>query len=284
MRLYRFALLTVPARRDSDVLAPGCPSTLSGACLRRLRPLDRAPLAKQLSSAAAYPTPGSPPTTRCRSGQGPVLRNRRGDISEQQFGASFHGNDVQLRNLIATLQASRTARSPDCAATSRGQRRGDERGVDRRDAPDRSSFSGSAHTRRSSSSPPTDRASARWASSTSSATTATQAARCGDRPEPAGVQHPLAPLVIPWSTGRRAQQPARRNGELDRLAGGAPRPATRPISDLFSWRCPRGSGAGPLVERSRIRLSSDGELRSTLADTQQLQHDTFAASVAPPSR
>src|SRR3954471_12271155 len=67
-------------------------------------PATAAPLAKQLAESGAYPTPGS----AADNAMAEQVKQRfsaidGATVSEQRFGGSFHGHDVDLRNLIATL-------------------------------------------------------------------------------------------------------------------------------------------------------------------------------------
>ena len=124
-----------------------------------------------------------------------------------------------------------------------------------------------------------------WAPSASSATTATpallDAAIVLSQP---AVQHPRAPLVIPWSSG--AQSTA---SQLDDTANstvseevGTPAGDEGPLADLFRLALPAGLGEqGPLIESGlpAVRLSSDGELPiNPSEDTpERFSTDTFVA-------
>ena len=97
------------------------------------------------------------------------------------------------------------------------------------------------------------------------------------------VQHPRAPLVIPWSSG--AQSTA---SQLDDTANstvseevGTPAGDEGPIADLFRLALPAGLGEqGPLIKSglSAVRLSSDGELPiNPSEDTpERFSTDTFS--------
>src|SRR6266540_1897146 len=61
-------------------------------------------LAKQLANSSAYPTPGSGADNAMAEQVKTQFSAITGaTVSEQRFDGSFHGNDVHLRNLIATL-------------------------------------------------------------------------------------------------------------------------------------------------------------------------------------
>src|SRR3954447_529012 len=106
LRLYKFALLVVPLAGVIAMFSlQSVPSSLSGGVPPdAFDPATAAPLAKQLAESAAYPTPGS----GADNAMAEQVKQRfsaidGATVSEQSFGASFNGRDVDLRNLIATL-------------------------------------------------------------------------------------------------------------------------------------------------------------------------------------
>src|SRR4051795_4334791 len=106
LRLYRYALLAVPlVALIAAFSLRDVPRTLSaGIPPDAFDPATAVPLAKDLSSAAAYPTPGSAADQRLADQvKSHFSAIQDATVSEQTFDGSFGGNDVHLRNLIATL-------------------------------------------------------------------------------------------------------------------------------------------------------------------------------------
>src|SRR3954447_11703221 len=106
LRLYKFALLAVPLAAVIAMFSlQSVPSPLSGGVPPdAFDPATAAPLAKQLAEAAAYPTPGSAADNAMAQQVKQQFSGIEGaTVAEQSFGGSFHGHDVELHNLIATL-------------------------------------------------------------------------------------------------------------------------------------------------------------------------------------
>ena len=106
LRLYRYALLAVPLVAVIAMFSlQGVPRDLSaGIPPDAFDPASAVPLAKELATAAPYPTPGSAADAKL----GDQVKSHftaidGAAVSEQSFDGSFRGHDVQLRNLIATL-------------------------------------------------------------------------------------------------------------------------------------------------------------------------------------
>src|SRR5882757_9917773 len=106
LRLYRFALLAVPVAGVIAMFSlQSVPPALSGGVPPdAFDPATAAPLAKQLSQSSAYPTPGSAADNAMAEQVKQHFSAIDGaTVAEQSFGGSFHGHDVDLHNLIATL-------------------------------------------------------------------------------------------------------------------------------------------------------------------------------------
>src|SRR5262245_36543766 len=87
-----FSLQEVP-----QTLQPGIPPDAFDAT-------TATPLAKQLAAAAPNPTPGSAADQKVASEVKSQFSEIDGaTLSQQNFDGSFHGKNVHLRNLIATL-------------------------------------------------------------------------------------------------------------------------------------------------------------------------------------
>ncbi|MDX6607335.1 MAG: hypothetical protein QOD14_1875 [Solirubrobacterales bacterium] len=289
MRLYRFALLTVPAAAVIAMFSlQGVPSNLAGGVPPdAFDPSTAAPLAKQLSNAAPYPTAGSAADNAMADQVRTQFSGIDGaTVSEQQFSASVHGQDVHLRNVIATLRGESDRQIALIAPRDVAQGSGAVTSAASTAAMLQiaSSFSGSAHHK-----------TLVFVSTDGSSIGALGVKRFMGDYSDAGlldaaivlsqpaVQHPTAPLVIPWSTG-----PQSTASQLDETANStvsqeAATPAgdEGPLSDLFRLALPAGLGEqGPLVEAGlpAVRLSSDGELPIDPArDTpDNFSTDTFA--------
>lgn len=289
MRLYRFALLTVPAAAVIAMFSlQGVPSNLAGGVPPdAFDPSTAAPLAKQLSNAAPYPTAGSAADNAMADQVRTQFSGIDGaTVSEQQFSASVHGHDVHLLNVIATLRGESDRQIALIAPRDVAQGSGAVTSAASTAAMLQiaSSFSGSAHHK-----------TLVFVSTDGSSIGALGVKRFMGDYSDAGlldaaivlsqpaVQHPTAPLVIPWSTG-----PQSTASQLDETANStvsqeAATPAgdEGPLSDLFRLALPAGLGEqGPLVEAGlpAVRLSSDGELPIDPArDTpDNFSTDTFA--------
>ena len=106
LRLYKYALLAVPLAAVIAMFSlQSVPSSISGGVPPdAFDPATAAPLAKQLAESSAYPTPGSAAdNTMAEQVKQEFSAIDGATVSEQRFGGSFHGHDVDLRNLIATL-------------------------------------------------------------------------------------------------------------------------------------------------------------------------------------
>src|SRR4029077_5371513 len=104
LRLYRYALLAVPLAAVIAMFSlQSVPAPLSGGVPPdAFDPATAAPLAKQLAETAAYPTPGSAADNAMAEQVKQQFSAIDGaSVSEQRFSGSFHGRDLDLRNLIA---------------------------------------------------------------------------------------------------------------------------------------------------------------------------------------
>ena len=271
LRLYRYALLLVPlVALVAAFSLQDVPRTLSAGIPPDA--FDRAtavPLAKELGSAAAYPTPGSAADQRL----GDQVRShfasiQNATVSEQSFDGSFRGHDVELHNLIATLPgesnrqialiAPRDVAEGSGAATSAAATAAL---VEIAEA-----FSGTAHQK-----------TLVFVSADGSSIGALGAKRFVDDysdsslldaaivlSQPA-LSSPAAPLVIPWSTGPQstASQLAETADETVSKELATPAGDEGPFGDLFRLALPAGLGdQAPLIESGlpAIRLSAEGEL------------------------
>ena len=271
LRLYRFALLAVPLAAVIAMFSlQSMPSPLSGGVPPdAFDPATAAPLAKQLAESAPYPTPGSSADNAMAEQVKQQFSEIDGaTVSEQRFGGSFHGHDVDLRNLIATLPgesdrqialiAPRDVAQGSGAVTTAAATAAMLQIAD--------SFSGSSHHK------------TLVFVSTDGSSIGAQGARRFIRDysdaglldaaivlsQPA-VQHPTAPLVVPWSTGpqKTASQLNDTANTIVSEEAATPAGDEGPLDDLFRLALPAGLGdQGPLVEAGlpAVRLSSDGEL------------------------
>jgi hypothetical protein len=271
LRLYRYALLAVPLAAVIAMFSlQSVPSPLSGGVPPdAFDPATAAPLAKQIASSSAYPTPGSAADNAMAEQVKQQFSAIDGaTVSEQRFSGTFHGHDVDLRNLIATLPgesdrqialiAPRDVAQGSGAVTTAAATAAMLQIAD--------SFSGSSNHN-----------TLVFVSTDGSSIGALGAKRFVRDYTDAGlldaaivlsqpaVQRPAAPLVIPWSTG-----PQSTASQLDETASSivskeAATPAgdEGPLSDLFRLALPAGLGEqGPLVRAGlpAVRISSDGEL------------------------
>jgi Peptidase family M28 len=289
LRLYRYALLAVPLAAVIAMFSlQSVPSPLSGGVPPdAFDPAVAAPLAKELATSAAYPTPGSAADEKMAEQVKQNFSSIEGvTVSEQRFSGSFHGHDVDLRNLIATLPgesdrqialiAPRDVAQGSGAVTTAAATAALLQIAD--------TFSGSSHRR-----------TLVFVSTDGSSIGALGAKRFIRDYSDAGlldaaivlsqpaVREPAAPLVIPWSSG-----PQSTASQLDETAASivskeAATPAgdEGPLDDLFRLALPAGLGEqGPLVEAGlpAVRLSSDGELPLEAAEDtpDNFNTDTFA--------
>jgi hypothetical protein len=289
LRLYKFALLAVPLAAVIAMFSlQSVPPSLSGGVPPdAFDPATAAPLAKQLANDAAYPTPGSSADAAMADQVKQQFSAIDGaTVAEQKFSGSFHGHDVDLRNLIATLPGESDRQIALIAPrdVARGSGAVTTAAATAAMLQIADSFSGSSHHK------------TLVFVSTDGSSIGAQGARRFIRDysdaglldaaivlsQPA-VRDPKAPLVIPWSTG-----PQSTASQLDNTANSivsketaTPAGDEGPLSDLFRLALPAGLGEqGPLVEAGlpALRVSSDGELpldpgRDTLDN---FDTDTFA--------
>jgi len=271
LRLYRYALLAVPLAAVIAMFSlQSVPAPISGGVPPdAFDPAVAAPLAKQLADAAGYPTPGSAADEAMANQVKQHFSSIDGvTLSEQKFSGTFRGHDVDLRNLIATLPgesdrqialiAPRDVSQGSGAVTTAADTAAMLQIAD--------SFSGSSHHK-----------TLVFVSTDGSSIGALGAKRFIQDYTQAGlldaaivltqpaVQHPKAPLVIPWSTGDQstASQIDETASDIVSKQAGTPAGDEGPLSDLFRLALPAGLGEqGPLVKAGlpAVRLSSDGEL------------------------
>jgi hypothetical protein len=289
LRIYRFALLAVPLAAVIAMFSlQSVPSPLSGGVPPdAFDPATAAPLAKQLAETGAYPTPGSDADRRMAEQVRQHFSAIDGaTVSEQRFGGTFRGHDVDLRNLIATLpgESDRQVALIAPRDVARGSGAVTTAAATAAMLQIADSFSGSSHHK------------TLVFVSTDGSSIGAQGARRFVRDysdaglldaavvlsQPA-VRDPKAPLVVPWSTGDQSTA-----SQLDETASsivskeaGKPAGDEGPLSDLFRLALPAGLGEqGPLVKAGlpAIRLSSDGELPLDPAkDTpDEFNADTFS--------
>ncbi len=271
LRLYRYALLAVPLAAVIAMfsLQSVPPSISGGVPPDAFDPATAAPLAKQLAESSAYPTPGSAADNAIAEQVKQRFSSIDGaTVSEQRFGGSFHGHDVDLRNLIATLPGESDRQIALIAPRDVAQGSGAVTTAAATAAllQIAEGFSGSVHHK-----------TLVFVSTDGSSIGALGAKRfIGDYTnaglldaaivlsQPA-VQEPTAPLVIPWSTGPQSTASQLNDTANTIVSKEAATPAgdEGPLSDLFRLALPAGLGEqGPLVEAGlpAVRLSSDGEL------------------------
>src|SRR3954454_404010 len=271
LRLYRYALLAVPLAAVIAMFSlQSVPPALSGGVPPdAFDPATAAPLAKELASSAAYPTPGSAADEAMATRVKQEFSGIEGvTVSEQRFGGTFHGNDVDLRNLIATLpgESNRQVALIAPRDVARGSGAVTTAAATAAMLQIAQSFSGSSHHK------------TLVFVSTDGSSIGAQGARRFIRDysdaglldaaivlsQPA-VKDPAAPLVIPWSTGPESTASQLNDTANSIVSKEAATPAgdEGPLSDLFRLALPAGLGEqGPLVEAGlpALRVSSDGEL------------------------
>src|SRR3954452_10918325 len=289
LRLYRYALLAVPIAAVIAMFSlQSVPPSLSGGVPPDAFDTESAaPLAKQLAGSAAYPTPGSAADEAMAQQVKQQFSGIEGaTVSEQRFGATFHGHDVDLRNLIATLpgESGRQIALIAPRDVARGS------GAVTTAAPPAAmlqiaqTFSGSSHHK-----------TLVFLSTDGSSIGALGAKRFIRDYTDAGlldaaivlsqpaVKEPAAPLVIPWSTGPQSTASQLNDTANSIVSKEAATPAgdEGPLSDLFRLALPAGLGEqGPLVNAGlpAVRVSSDGELpiESGEDTPDNFDTDTFA--------
>jgi hypothetical protein len=271
LRLYRFALLAVPIAAVIAMFSlQGVPSPITGGVPPdAFDPSSAAPLAKQLADQAAYPTPGSAADEAMAEQVKTQFSAIDGaTVSEQRFDGSFRGHTVHLRNLIATLPGESNRQialiAPRDVAQGSGAVTSAASTAAMLEIAD--SFSGSSHHK-----------TLVFVSTDGSSIGALGAKRFIRDYSDAGlldaaivlsqpaVQHPTAPLVIPWSTGAQSTASQLSDTANSTVSKETATPAgdEGPLADLFRLALPAGLGEqGPLIEAGlpAVRLSSDGEL------------------------
>jgi hypothetical protein len=271
LRLYRYALLAVPLAAVIAMFSlQSVPPSLSGGVPPdAFDPATAAPLAKQIAESSAYPTPGSGADNAMAEQVKQAFSAIDGaTVSEQRFDGSFHGHDVDLRNLIATLPGESTRQIALIAPrdVARGSGAVTTAAATAAMLQIADTFSGSSHHK-----------TLVFVSTDGSSIGALGAKRFIRDYTDAGlldaaivlsqpaVREPAAPLVIPWSTGPQSTASQLNDTANSIVSKEAATPAgdEGPLSDLFRLALPAGLGEqGPLVEAGlpAVRLSSDGEL------------------------
>src|SRR5829696_4819366 len=252
LRIWRIALLAVPVvitiamfslREAPQEISPGIPPDA-------FDPTTAAPLAKELAEKGPDPRPGSEADQLLADQVEDRFKSIPGAaISEQRFEGSFRGDEVELRNLIATLPGESERQIAVLAP---------------RDAADGSSMGALGARRFVRDYSDADRLDAAIVLS-----------------QPAAPQ-PRPPLVIPWSTGDESTSSQLADTANSTVSKETDTPAgdEGPLDDLFRLALPAGLGEqGPLVEAGlpAVRLSSDGELPIDPAedDVENFGTDTF---------
>ena len=271
LRLYRYALLAVPLAGVIAMFSlQSVPPALSGGVPPdAFDPATAGPLAKELASSAAYPTPGSAADEAMATRVKQEFSGIEGvTVSEQRFGGTFHGHDVDLRNLIATLpgESGRQIALIAPRDVARGSGAVTTAAATAAMLQIAQSFSGSSHHK-----------TLVFVSTDGSSIGALGAKRFIRDYSDAGlldaaivlsqpaVKEPTAPLVIPWSTGPQSTA-SQLNDTANTIVSkevATPAGDEGPVSDLFRLALPAGLGdQGPLVKAGlpAVRLSSDGEL------------------------
>jgi hypothetical protein len=287
-RLYRLGLLAVPLAAVIAMFSlRGVPSPLpEGIPPDAFDPSSAVPLARELAQQAPNPTPGS------RSDEALAERVRAdfsaiagATVSEQRFDGSFKGEDVELRNLIATLPGD-SARQIALIAprdVARGSGAATSTAATAAMLQIAGSFSGSSH-----------RKTLVFVSTDGSSIGALGAKRFVRDYSDAGlldaaivisqpaVERPTPPLVIPWSTGPEstASQLADTANATASKETDVPAGDEGPLTDLFRLALPAGLGEqGPLVKAGlpAVRLSGAGELPLEPAEDtpEQFSPDTY---------
>jgi hypothetical protein len=271
LRLWRIALLSVPVviaiamfslQEVPPTLAPGIPPDAFDSS-------TATSLAKELADTGTNPTPGSDSDEALAE----LVKGRfsaipGGTLSEQRFDASFHGDDVHLRNLILTLPGESDRQialiAPRDVAEGSGALTSDASTAAMLEIAN--SFSGSSH-RKTLVFVSTDGSSIGALGARRFVQDYTDAGLLDaaiDLSQPA-VPDPKAPLVIPWSTGAQSTASQLADTANSTVSEQADTPAgdEGPLDDLFRLALPAGLGEqGPLIEAGvpAVRLSSDGEL------------------------
>ena len=288
LRLYRYALLAVPLVAIIAMFSlRDVPHSLSaGIPPDAFDPASAVPLAKELSTAAPYPAPGSAADEKlAEQVKSQFAAIDDATVSEQRFDGSFKGHDVHLRNLIATLPGESNRQIALIAPrdVARGSGATTSAAATAALVEIAQSFSGAAHhktlvfvsTDGSSIGALGTKRFIRDYSDTGSLDAAVVLS------QPA-LADPIAPLVIPWSTGPQstASQLAETANSFTSKELATPAGDEGPLDDLFRLALPAGLGdQGPPIETGlpAVRLSAAGELPVDPArDTPEaFDNDTF---------
>lgn len=270
-RLYRYALLAVPVAAIIAMFSlQGVPSPLSeGIPPDAFDATTATPLAKELADKAPNPTPGSASDNAMAEQVKTSFSEIDGaTVSEQRFDSSFHGHAVHLRNLIATLPGESNRQialiAPrDVAEGSGAVTTAAATAAMLEIAQD---FSGTAHHKTlvfvSTGGSSIGALGAKRFVHDYSDANLVDAAIVLSQP---ALQHPTAPLVIPWSTGDESTPSQLADTANTTVSKEVDVPAgdEGPVSDLFRLALPAGLGEqAPLIEGGlpAVRLSGDGEL------------------------
>jgi Peptidase family M28 len=270
-RLYRYALLAVPVAAVVAMFSlQGVPSPLSeGISPDAFDPTTAAPLAKRLAEKAPYPTPGSASDNAMAEEVKTAFSGIDGAIvTEQRFDSSFGGKDVHLRNLIATLPGESNRQIALIAPrdVARGSGAVTSSAATAAMLEIAQGFSGTTHHKTlvfvSTDGSSIGALGAKRFVRDYSDVDQLDAAVVLSQP---AVQHPTAPLVIPWSTGPEstASQLADTANETVSKEVAVPAGDEGPLADLFRLALPAALGEqGPLIKGDlpAVRLSGDGEL------------------------
>ena len=288
LRLYRYALLAVPVALVIAMFSlQDVPRSLSaGIPPDAFDPASAVPLAKQLGAEAPYPTPGSAADEKLAERvKGRFAAIEDATVSEQTFDGTFKGQDVQLRNLIATLPGESNRQIALIAPRDVAQGSGATTTAAATAAllEIAEAFSGTAHRKTlvfvsvdgsSIGALGTKRFVRDYSDSS-----LLDAAIVLSQP---ALSDPTAPLVIPWSTGPQstASQLSETANSITSNELATPAGDEGPLDDLFRLALPAGLGdQGPLIEHGlpAVRLSADGELPVDSArDTAEtFDNDTF---------
>ena len=288
LRLYRYALLAVPVVAVIAMFSlQDVPRSLeAGIPPDAFDPASANPLAKELSTAAPYPAPGSAADEKL----GEQVKARfaaidGASVSEQRFDGSFKGEDVHLRNLIATLPGESNRQIALIAPrdVARGSGATTTAAATAALLQIAQSFSGAAHQKTlvfvSADGSSIGALGTKRFISDYSDKGSLDAAIVLSQP---ALSDPKPPLVIPWSTGPRstASQLAETADSITSKEVATPAGDEGPLDDLFRLALPAGLGdQGPLIESDlpAVRLSADGELPvDPSADTPEaFDNDTF---------
>ena len=226
-------------------------------------------LAKELADSSAEPQPGSEQDAAVAE----VVESRftaipSASISEQLFKANFEGEEVELRNLIASLpgQSDRQVALIAQRDSARGTGAGSGLAATAALLEIANGFSGSTHRKTlvfvSTDGGSIGAAGARRFIRDYSDAGQLDAAVVLSQPAAADLS---PPLVIPWSTGPQSggAQLTQTAIEMVSAETGGPAGDPGPLGDLFRLALPSALGEqGPLVESGldAVRLSSSGEL------------------------